>query len=192
MCTAREASASGILALYPCALRAGPRGCHLHPGASPEAMGKGKGKGDQPTVPLPGSDPASSQGPGDWSHCPALAPPTPAVSGHLFLGIPPAVTLQGRSGCRQQDGGQPGAGSLEGALLLPKAFPKLEHRLSSPCSAPPPQVFLIWEPGLCPVDSADRKHSIGSRWGLEAPSFLLPHLGMPLAGRLYRPATPHL
>lgn len=59
---------------------------------------------------------------------------------------------------RRQDGGEPGAGSLEGALLLSKGFPKPEHRLSSPCSAPP----LPGVPDLGSLDSA--------QWVLQAGS----------------------
>lgn len=54
----------------------------------------GRGRMSRGLFPCQSQTRASSQGPGDWSHCPALAPPTPAVSGHLFFSIPPAVTLQ--------------------------------------------------------------------------------------------------
>lgn len=120
-------------------LRAGPRGCHPDHWASPEA--RGKGKVDHRTVPLPVSDITSSlptpPPPGDWSHCPALAPPSPAVSHHLFSRAPPAVTLQGRSGCKQQGGGQPGAGSLERAPAVLRHSQTVAPALLSPAQRPP-------------------------------------------------------
>lgn len=138
VCAVRAASASGFAFFIPAALRAGPRGCRHHHGASPEAMGKGKD--DQPTVPLPVSDPASPQGPGDWSHCPALAPPTPAVSGHLFFSIPPAVTLQG--------GQTQAAGWGRARGRVPRGSPPALQRLSQ-TGAPPLLSLLSASPPRC-------------------------------------------
>lgn len=191
VCAVRAASASGFAFFIPAALRAGPCGCRHHQGASPEAMGKGKD--DQPTVPLPVSDPASPQGPGDWSHCPALAPPTPAVSGHLFFSIPPAVTLQGGPDTGGRMGESQGQGPSREPSCSPKAFPNRSTASPLPAQRLPSQVFLIWgawtlPSGFCRQEAFNRKQ-MGAQGAL-SPS--CPVWECHWQAGFYLPPTPHL
>lgn len=90
-------------------------------------------------------------GPPDCSHCPALAPPAPAVSRTFVLQprLPPAVPLQGRSGRLVLlgewaaepvlGGGSQGQGPSRMPALPSKAFPNMGHKpLSSALLGPPP------------------------------------------------------
>lgn len=117
-------------------------------------------------------------GPPDCSHCPALAPPGPAVSRTFVLQprLPPAVPLQGRSGRPVLlgewaaepvlGGGSQGQGPSRMPALPSKAFPNMGHKpLSSALLSCPHRPGV---PDFGSLVSAQwilgRKHPMGNRW----------------------------